>query len=248
MPTGAGVITVLPTALTVTEQDMPGDSYTVVLDSRPTADVTVTVAGHSGTDVTPDPDTLTFTTSNWDTVQTVTVTAGDDADTTDGSVTLTHSAASTDTGYSGITIAGVVVTVRDNDTAQVTGVTVDEGDAQLVVNWTAVDNATGYTVQWKSGGQDYNTGDRQATVTPGSTTSHTIEGLANGTEYTVRVIATRTDANDGPPSAEVTGTTEMIPVPTPTLPEIALLLLAMLLLGSGVYLLRGRQSGGLTHA
>ena len=128
------------------------------------------------------------------------------------------------------------------------GVTVDEGDAQLVVNWTAVDNATGYTVQWKSGGQGYNTGDRQATVTPGSTTSHTIEGLANGTEYTVRVIATRTDANDGPPSAEVTGTTEMIPVPTPTLPEIALLLLAMLLLGSGVYLLRGRQSGGLTHA
>ena len=129
VPTGAGVITVLPTALTVTEQDMPGDSYTVVLDSRPTADVTVTVAGHSGTDVTPDPDTLTFTTSNWDTVQTVTVTAGDDADTTDGAVTLTHSAASTDTGYSGITIAGVVVTVRDNDTAQVTGVTVDEGGA-----------------------------------------------------------------------------------------------------------------------
>ena len=37
-------------------------------------------------------------------------------------------------------------------------------------------------------------------------------------------------------------------MPTPTLPEIALLLLAMLLLGSGVYLLRGRQSGGLTHA
>ena len=32
----------------------------------------------------------------------------------------------------------------------------------------------------------------------------------------------------------------MIPVPSPTLPEIALLLLAMLLLGSGVYLLRGR--------
>ena len=120
VPTAAGVITVSKTALTVTEADTPGDSYTVVLDSRPTADVTVTVAGHSGTDVTPDPGTLTFTTSNWDTVQTVTVTAGDDADTTDDSVTLTHSAASTDTGYSGITIAGVVVTVHDNDTAQVT--------------------------------------------------------------------------------------------------------------------------------
>ena len=89
----------------------------MVLDSEPPATVTVTVAGHAGTDVTRTPGTLTFTTSNWDTVQTVTVTAGDDADTTDDSVTLTHSAASTDTSYSGIMIAGVVVTVRDNDTA-----------------------------------------------------------------------------------------------------------------------------------
>ena len=59
------------------------------------------------------------------------------------------------------------VTVSDNDTAQVTGVSVTPGNAQLVVNWTAVDNATGYTVQWKSGGQGYNTGNRQATVTIG---------------------------------------------------------------------------------
>ena len=199
-------VTVSTTALTVTEQDTTGGSYTVVLDTEPTATVTVTVAGHAGTDVTPDPTTLTFTTSNWDTAQTVTVTAGDDADTTDDSVTLTHSAASADSDYSSITIGGVVVTVRDNDTAQVTGVTVDAGDARLVVNWAAVDNATGYTVQWKSGSESYNTGDRQATVTPGTTTSHTITGLTNGTEYTVRVSATRTDANDGPPSAEVPGT------------------------------------------
>ena len=44
-------------------------------------------------------------------------------------------------------------------------------------------------------------------------------------------------------SVEVT-----VPMPAPTLPEIALLLLAMLLLGSGAYLLRRRQSGGLTAA
>ena len=92
------------------------------------------------------------------------------------------------------------------DLAQVMGVGVAPGNAQLVVTWTAVDTATGYTVQWTSGGQGYNTGDRQATVTSGSTTSHTITGLANGTEYTVRVIATRTAANDGPPSDEMTGT------------------------------------------
>ena len=98
------------------------------------------------------------------------------------------------------------MTVSDNDTAQVTGVSVTSGNARLVVNWTAVDNATGYKVQWKSGNQSYNTGNRQATVTSGTTTSHTITGLTNGAEYTVRVSATRTDANDGPPSAEETGT------------------------------------------
>ena len=46
----------------------------------------------------------------------------------------------------------------------------------------------------------------------------------------------------------VASTTIMVPTPTPTLPEIAALLLAMLLLGSGAYLLRRRQSGGLTAA
>ena len=215
VPTAAG-ITVSTAALTVTEQDSTGDGYTVVLDTEPTADVVVTVAGHVGTDVTANPTALTFTMSNWETAQTVTVTADDDADTTDDSVALTHSAASADSGYSGIAIAGVAVTVTDNDTAQVTGVGVVPGNAQLVVTWTAVDNATGYTVQWTSGGQGYNSGDRQATVTSGTTTSHTITGLANGTEYTVQVIATRTGANDGPPSDEMTGTPFTTPPPPVT--------------------------------
>ena len=355
-------VTVSTPALTVTEEDTAGDSYTVVLNSQPTANVTVTVAGHAGTDVTltPSSATLTFTPTNWGTAQTVTVTAGDDADTANESVSLTHSAASTDSDYQGITIAGVAVTVTDNDTAdsavcavpslsgrnviwtgamtvaadptfagvfgfeserfgtlddqtftvgandyttqqvslmgtvltfattnsaltageqavlrlhvcaadldfsaapvptghhaylfstpglswssgyaitlrlslpagpppppppppvtdleQVLGVGVVPGNAQLVVTWTAVDNATGYTVQWMSGGEDYNTGDRQATVTTGSTTRHTIPSLTTGTEYTVRVIATRTGATDGPPSAEVKGT----PFTTPGAPQ-----------------------------
>ena len=202
-----GVVTVSESALTVTEEDTTGDTYTVVLDTQPTADVTVTVGGHASTDVTPAPASLTFTTANWSTAQTVTVTAGNDADLTNDTVTLTHSAASTDPGYSGITIGSVVVTVTDNDTAQVTGVTVTSGNAGLVVNWAAVANATGYKVQWKSGTESYDT-TRQATITSGSTTSHTITGLTNDTEYTVQVTATRTGANDGPSSADVMGTPE----------------------------------------
>ncbi len=113
-PTAPGV-TVSKTALTVTEQDTTGNSYTVVLDTQPTADVVVTVAGHAGTDVTATPNLLTFTATNWNTAQTVTVKAGDDADLVNETVTLTHSAVSTDTVYNGIPIAAVTVTVNDND-------------------------------------------------------------------------------------------------------------------------------------
>ena len=221
MPTAPGV-TVSKTALTVVEEDGTGDSYTVVLDTEPTADVVVTVAGHAGTDVTPDPATLTFTTVNWETAQTVTVTAGDDGDTADDTVALTHSAASADTDYQGITIAVVTVTVPDNDTAQVTGVMVEPGNGQLVVSWTAVDNATGYRVQWKSGVEVYNTGNRQAVISSGTTTSHTIPNLSNGTEYTVRVSATRTGANEGPASDEVMETPVMPTAPGVTVSETAL--------------------------
>ena len=225
---GTGTTTALPavtvskTALTVTEEDSTGDTYTVVLASQPTADVTVTVAGHASTDVTPSTTTLTFTSLNWETAQTVTLTAVDDADTTNDTVTLTHSATSTDADYNAISIDGVTVTVNDNDTAQVMGVMIAPGNAQLVVNWTAVDNATGYTVQWKSGAEAFNTGDRLATVTSGSTTSHTIGSLANDTEYTVQVTATRTGANDGPASAEVKATPVVPTAPSITVSESTL--------------------------
>ena len=75
------------------------------------------------------------------------------------------------------------------------------------------------------------------------------EDLEMGAEYTFELRghgATRAGVGDlhGPSATH----TEMMPMPSPTLPEIALLLLAMLLLGSGAYLRRDRQSGGLTPA
>ena len=135
-------VTVSTPALTVTEEDTTGATYTVVLDSQPTATVTVTVAGHAGTDVTltPSSATLTFTPTNWGTAQTVTVTAGDDADTANESVSLTHSAASTDSEYQGITIAGVAVTVTDNDALP--GVTVSTPALTVTEEDTAGDSYT----------------------------------------------------------------------------------------------------------
>ena len=134
-------VTVSPTALTVTEEDVTGASYTVVLDSQPTAEVGVTVAGHAGTEVTPGPTSLTFTTSDWDTGQTVRVTAGSDADTVNDTVTLTHSAASTDGNYQGITIASVAVTVTDNDTGNAAPTFNDGGSATRTFDETIGDTA-----------------------------------------------------------------------------------------------------------
>ena len=63
---------------------------------------------------------------------------------------------------------------------QVTGVDVTPGAGRLKVDWNAVTNADGYKVQWKSGAEtfaDAAANSREATVTSGSTTSHTITGL-----------------------------------------------------------------------
>ncbi len=114
--------------------------------------------------------------------------------------------AANDEGTSGWSASGSGSTDAVGTPDRVTGVSLIEQAERLMVFWNEVVGASGYKVQWKSGGQGYNTGDRQATVPSGSTTSHTITSLTNGTEYTVRVIATRTGSADGPPSAEVTGT------------------------------------------
>ena len=74
------------------EGDAGGATYTVRLGTEPSAEVTVTVSGQIGTDVSVDKATLTFTSDNWNTPQAVKVTAADDHDTSDDAVTLAHRA------------------------------------------------------------------------------------------------------------------------------------------------------------
>ena len=88
--------------------------------------------------------------------------------------------------------------------AQVTGVAVQPGFRTLDVSWTAVSGAGGYKVQWKSGSEEFHT-DREGIVDGGSTTSYRIAGL-HAKAHTVRVIATKEGAADGPPSQTKTGT------------------------------------------
>jgi hypothetical protein len=94
-------------------------TFTVRLNSEPTADV---VLGLSSTDVgegTVAPASLTFTAANWNAPQTVTVTGVDDA-VVDGNQSYAirfAPATSTDASYMGRTAADVAVINTDNDTA-----------------------------------------------------------------------------------------------------------------------------------
>ena len=119
------------TELTVTEGDPSGGAYTVALATLPSANVTVTVTGASGTDLTVSGPPLTFTRANWSEPQTVTVAAGHDHDAlADASVTLTNTASGADYGA---VSAGVEVTIAEDDSPglvlSTTGFSVTEGGA-----------------------------------------------------------------------------------------------------------------------
>ena len=81
-----------PTSVSVPEGSTA--SYTVKLASAPTASVTVAVAkkttGTQDTDLTVSPSSLTFTTTTWDTAQTVTLSAAEDTDAVNGTAVITH--------------------------------------------------------------------------------------------------------------------------------------------------------------
>ena len=104
-------VTVSPTSLTVNEGGEA--TYTIILDSRPEGNVTVTPSSGDSEAVEVS-EALTFSTANWNTAQTVTVTGVEEnnGDGRDESVTVSHAV----TGYGSVTTAAeVLVTVDDND-------------------------------------------------------------------------------------------------------------------------------------
>ena len=128
-------VSVSPTALTVREGGT--GTYEVKLTSQPTDAVTVTVTA-SG-DATVDRGTLSFTTEDWSTAQTVTVTGKQDADSAAGQATIAHVA----NGGDYVDVAGdsVAVTVTDDDTAS-TAVTLSVNDTEV-----AEDSSSGEEIE-----------------------------------------------------------------------------------------------------
>ncbi|MBW4453323.1 MAG: DUF4114 domain-containing protein [Nostoc indistinguendum CM1-VF10] len=90
------------------------DSYSLVLSSQPSADVTIAISNSK--QIKTSTQTLTFTALNWNVAQNVTVTAVDDEVIEgEGSEAIGHTATSSDANYDGIAIASVNVGITDND-------------------------------------------------------------------------------------------------------------------------------------
>ena len=83
-------------------------TYTLALSARPANTVTVSVAS-SNQYVAVSPSSLTFTTTNWNTAQTVTVASQEGSN---AGAIITHTPASNDTTYDGIAVADVRVRAR----------------------------------------------------------------------------------------------------------------------------------------
>ncbi|MDZ4217075.1 MAG: Calx-beta domain-containing protein, partial [Candidatus Gracilibacteria bacterium] len=110
-------ITVTPTTGLTTTEAGGTTTFTVVLDSPPTADVTISLGSDDTTEGTISPSSLTFTSANGTTAQTITITGVDDA-IVDGNIIyniVIDAAISADTNYNGLDPSNVAVSNTDND-------------------------------------------------------------------------------------------------------------------------------------
>ena len=128
-------VAISPTSLTLAEGDSA--TYTVVLGSKPTGTVRVTISGTTGTDLRRSRSFLSFRTSNWNEPQTVTVTARQDEDAEDDTVTISHAVSGADYEANGVTVDAVSVTIDDDDRVS-TGV-------DLSVSHTSFDEDASFT-------------------------------------------------------------------------------------------------------
>ena len=207
----AGVV-VAPQALAVPEGG--SGTYTVVLVSQPTADVTVGMTtALADTDLTVAPAALTFAVDDWDTAQTVTVTAAQDADPEDDEVTLEHTASGG--GYESVAVDDVVVTVTDDDDDVTVSVAAASGTEGSAVTFTAeLSRAVDFDValRWSTG-DDEASGAHQATSGTDYTavTADSVTVAAGDTEATFSVSTTQDTDTEGDETFAVTVTGTSLP-------------------------------------
>jgi trimeric autotransporter adhesin len=124
-------ITVTPIDSTTSEAGAGAGSFSVVLNTAPTDDVTIAVSVNNVLEGTVSTALLTFTAANWNIAQTVTVTGAQDTfDDGDRAFTVVLApAVSADPAYNGINPADVSMTNADDDTFNTVVVTTDADTA-----------------------------------------------------------------------------------------------------------------------
>ena len=123
------MVTVAPTRVAMAEGG--SNTYTIRLATQPTADVTVTIDDPTAnTEVTAEPEELTFTSTTWASEQTVTVSAAVDADTANDEATITHTAAGAE--YEGVSVPDVTVRVIEDISVEYDQATYAVGEGETV--------------------------------------------------------------------------------------------------------------------
>jgi len=134
-----------PNGLSVGEEGPGSDDYTIVLGYEPTSNVTIHLEDTSEPDQVSIPGTLVFTAGNWNTAQTVTVTAIDDTNLEydPHDTEISHTVESADTGYNNMTVDNVDVAIAENDcgawgylqTDLNSDCSVNLGDFAMIADW-----------------------------------------------------------------------------------------------------------------
>jgi len=188
--------TLSTTTASVTEAGSTA-TFTVVLDTQPLSDVVLTVVSADTGETTVSPATLTFTTANWDTTQTVTVTGVDDSiddDNQDTTVTIAVDDDNSDNAFDGLADQTVTATTTDDDTVSTPGapsaVLAVAGPQSALVTWEAPASDGGATVTTYQVDYSSDAAITWTTTATDATLSHTVEGLTAGGEYVFRVSAT----------------------------------------------------------
>jgi trimeric autotransporter adhesin len=110
-------ITVTPPTTLVTSEAGITSQFTVVLNSAPTADVTIALTTSNAAEGSLSTNLLTFTNLNWNIAQTITVTGVNDSfvDGTKIYTIATAPAVSADLSYNGLDAGDIVMSNTDND-------------------------------------------------------------------------------------------------------------------------------------
>ena len=190
-------------------------SYEVKLTAPPTEDTKVCIGlsvrdnndsdikfkGESGDLVSVN---LTFTPSNWNIAQTVTLVAAEDDDSSNGVRDVGHDTRDYWWYWGGE--VNLTVTEIDNDPsdppARPTGLTASAANQSVTLDWDdpADSSITGYEYQTRYAGVAWSAWTAMAS-SDSDTTSFSVTGLVNGTEYRFKIRAVNTAGNSRPAPA-----------------------------------------------